>query len=313
MGGGALAVLLLVGIAYWVWSPPSTPKTKEERPPTVKLAVSGKPILDAGSAGSSGPVLDGALGGSGGPVLDAGLADSVSPFLDGGLAAIINPTTEGDRAGSETSMVDAGHADVVIPTLDGGVVPPKPRRRSFQASNIPIEWAPNAVDAERQRKLIEDAQKARKSGNHTVALNLAGEAARIWLTPSLRLFIAEEQSASYQLATALVNAEACLADAGKDGTLQNREKLLQACNSLIAALKKSAAQVIVEMPNPLPAGARVIVGGHQVPHTLFGKPYLLPPRNVVIQATAPGRVPFEQQLTLKAGQEVRVPVVLPNL
>src|SRR5262249_21553557 len=69
--------------------------------------------------------------------------------------------------------------------------------------------AENAADNPKRQELIRAAQKARRAGDHEQALSLAGQAAQIWLTPSLRLFIAEEQSATEQFTNALVNAEAC--------------------------------------------------------------------------------------------------------
>src|SRR5262249_5143988 len=168
--------------------------------------------------------------------------------------------------------------------------------------------AENAADNPKRQELIRAAQKARRAGDHEQALSLAGQAAQIWLTPSLRLFIAEEQSATEQFTNALVNAERGEVEAEKDDKLKNRETILRACRSLIVRLKKFTAQVIVVMPTPPPLNPRVRIGGHEVPDSLYGKPYLLPPGKITVEASAPGHVPFAQEVTAEAGKEVTVSV-----
>jgi hypothetical protein len=173
-------------------------------------------------------------------------------------------------------------------------------------------YAQTAEDMAKRRELIEEAQKARKANDHEKALTLAARARKIQSTPSLRLFIAQELYSTGQLANSLIHAELCEAEATDEKVLKNREEILRACNALIAQLKRNAAQVIVSMPT-LPPEAQVTVGGRMVPESLYGKPYLLSPGNIKIDATAPGCMPFHRQLAVGAGEEVTVLVLLPHL
>jgi hypothetical protein len=165
---------------------------------------------------------------------------------------------------------------------------------------------------ESRQTLLEQAQKARDVDDHARALSLAARAGQIRMTPSVRLFIAEEQSALGQLANSMNNAELCANEAAEEKALKNREKILRACRSLISTLQKTGARLIVSMPKPVPPQAEVLVNGHVLPETLYGSPYFLNPGNIRVEAKAPGYTPFEQQLAAEAGQEATVTVLLPQ-
>src|SRR5690349_3172205 len=69
--------------------------------------------------------------------------------------------------------------------------------------------AQNAAAIAARRSLIEQAQQARRAGDHVRALDLAERATQISMSPSLRLFIAQEQTALGRLADAFGNADLC--------------------------------------------------------------------------------------------------------
>ncbi len=167
------------------------------------------------------------------------------------------------------------------------------------------------AEMESRQNLLEEAQKARDADDHARALSLASRAGHIRMTPSVRLFIAEEQSAVGQLANSMNNAEVCAREATDDRALKNREKILSACKSLVAKLQKSAARLLVLMPDPVPPQSQVMVNGHLLPEPLYGKQYLLSPGNIRVEASAPGRVPFDRELAVAAGEEGTVTVLLP--
>jgi hypothetical protein len=164
---------------------------------------------------------------------------------------------------------------------------------------------------ENRQNFLEEAQKARDADDHARALALASRAGHIKMTPSLRLFIAEEQSAVGQLANSMNNAELCAKEASEDKTLRNRQKIIGACKSLAVKLQQSSARLIVLMPDPIPPLAQVIVNGHVFPEELYGKPYLMSPGNIRVEANAAGRLPFSRDLLVGQGQEGTVTVVLP--
>ncbi len=166
-----------------------------------------------------------------------------------------------------------------------------------------------SAEAERQ-SLLEQAQNAADAGDHDRALALAARAGQIRMTPSLRLFIAEEQSAFGQFANSLNNAELCVREATDDKKLRNRQRIISACNSLIAKLQKSAARLLVLMPDPVPPQAQVMVNGHVLPESFYGKPYLLSAGNVRVEASAPDRLPFQRELAIAAGEQGTVTVEL---
>src|SRR5262249_50926306 len=70
------------------------------------------------------------------------------------------------------------------------------------------------------------------------------------------------------------------------------------------------ARLLVLMPDPVPPQAQVMVNGHVFPEALYGKPFLLSPGNVRVEASAPGRHPFNRELEVAAGEEGTVTVLL---
>jgi len=161
-----------------------------------------------------------------------------------------------------------------------------------------------------RHKLLQDALTARKADDFETAIKWANRARKIRATPSILLFIAEEQTALGQYSNSWANAQRC-AEARQDNELQDREGVLKACNTLMTLLNQKGARLIISMPSPLPSGAEVIVQGHIFPETHYGQPYLLMPGRIKVEAKAPGRGDFSQEFPLKAGEEKKVEVPLP--
>ena len=181
----------------------------------------------------------------------------------------------------------------------------------FSAIAISLRaFGQSPAELESRQTMLEEAQKARDADDHERALSLASRAGKIRMTPSVRLFIAEEQSAVGQLANSMNNADLCAREASDDKTLRNREKIISACRSLIGKLQKSAARILVLMPDPVPPQAQVMINGHVVPETLYGKFYMLTPGNVRVEASAPGYLPFKRELVVGAGEEGTVTVAM---
>lgn len=173
-----------------------------------------------------------------------------------------------------------------------------------------ITIAQSPADLAARRELILQAQQARDSGDHARALDLATRAGQIQMTPSLRLFIAEEQNATGQLAPALGSADQCVREAERDPTIRDRATILQVCRELAASLRTRVGRVVVRVPSPAPEGLRVTVAGNELHEAFFGVPYVVTPGNVVVEASAQGRPTFRREVHVEAGSTVEVPLDL---
>lgn len=191
-------------------------------------------------------------------------------------------------------------------------------RRGFKAILILGTFLPVAVVAQpaenpatlRQALTIQ-ARQAMIAGDHSKALSLATQAGQIRMSPSLRLFIAQEQNEIGQLAPALSNAELCVFEATKDKALKKRKEILRTCKDLMAHIQKFAGRITVSLPTPVPPQVRVLIGSQEVEESLFGRPYPIRPGAIHVEATAPGCLPYQRELEIEAGDEVTVTVSLP--
>jgi hypothetical protein len=175
---------------------------------------------------------------------------------------------------------------------------------------ISVNVLGQTTESERQA-LLDEANAASEAEDHPRALSLAMRAGEIRMTPSLRRFIAEEQYAVGQLSDSMKSAELCLSEAAGAKVLNNRAKILRACKDLIAELQKSAARLVISMPDPVPPQTEVVVSGQVIPESVYGLPYLFSSGEIRVEAKAPGHVPFQRDLVVGPGQEVTVKVSLP--
>lgn len=173
----------------------------------------------------------------------------------------------------------------------------------------PVAEAQDAAALATRRELIEQATQARDANDHARALGLAVRAAQISMTPSLRLFIAQEQRALGRLADALGNAEQCAREAQIDTSLRNRDVILATCQSLANELRPRVGRVVVSVVSP-PPGLQVTVGGNPLREALWGVPYVVTPGRVTIEARAEGYLPFQQEIEVPPGRSVDVQVRL---
>jgi hypothetical protein len=161
-----------------------------------------------------------------------------------------------------------------------------------------------------RRVLLEQAQAARSGGNHGQALDFALRAGRIQMTPSVRMFIAEEQEALGQYAASLGTSELCVREAEREPTLNNRESIIDRCRGLLATLRGRVGRVVVHVPATRPAGLRVSIGGAVLNEALYDAPSVVTPGAVIVEAVAPGAATFRQQVIVGVGGTVDVNVVL---
>jgi hypothetical protein len=159
-------------------------------------------------------------------------------------------------------------------------------------------------------QLLEQAQAARTAGDHARALDAATRAGRIRMTPSVRLFIAEENESAGHLAEAMSSADLCVREATRDATLRNRDAILGSCNEIAGRLRGRVGQVIVNFNGSTPPGLRVTVAGAELSDALFGVAYMVNPGTVPIDAQAPGYAPFHRDVPVAAGNTVNVGIAL---
>src|ERR1700687_1571847 len=163
-----------------------------------------------------------------------------------------------------------------------------------------------------RRVLLNQAREASNASDHAQALSLAARAAEIQMTPSLRLFIAQQQSMVGQLGNAIANAELCAREATEDQTLKNRKEILGTCMDLAAELQQSAARIVISWPEPAPPHAQVLIDGQVVPESFYGRAYTVSPGAVRVAASAPGHLRFQSELQVAAQQVVTLTVALPE-
>lgn len=195
-----------------------------------------------------------------------------------------------------------------------------PRRRrapvALPALALSIALAARAASAQTpqdlltRRHLIEQATAARAAGHHAEALAFAQRAAAVQVTPSVRLFIAQEMAETGDPAGALGMADQCVRDVERDTTVANRATLLSACRSLVTETRALVGYLVLRVPDPPPEGLRVLVRGTPVNTALLGAPYVVSPGDVAVEASAHGRQTFRRTAVVARGATVDLPVTL---
>ncbi|MEI8259235.1 MAG: hypothetical protein WCJ30_26505, partial [Deltaproteobacteria bacterium] len=166
--------------------------------------------------------------------------------------------------------------------------------------------AQTGADAAVRRELLDQAQRARAANDHPRALDLATRAASLQMTPSLRMFVAEEQAALGQFADALNNAELCTREAERDTGSRTHEAVMNACRQLAQTVRPRVARVTVQIAQPVPPGTRVTLAGHDLNSALYGVPYIVNPGVLVVEATADGMRAVRREVTVASGASLDV-------
>jgi hypothetical protein len=170
--------------------------------------------------------------------------------------------------------------------------------------------AQSAAQLATRRLLLDQAQHARDSGDHPRALELAVAAGQIQMTPSVRMFIAEEQRTLGRMAPALGTADACTREAERDSGSRSRDAILSRCRQLVDELRHVVGSVTVRVASPRPDGLRISVAGEAIDASAIGLPYVVTAGHVVVEATAPGYEAFHREIEIAAGSSGDVNVAL---
>jgi hypothetical protein len=158
--------------------------------------------------------------------------------------------------------------------------------------------------------LIAQAEAAATAGDHAQALRFAERAAQLHVTPTLQYFLAREHLALDHPVEALGYSRACARAAEADLALRNRDVVLEACRAIVASTERRVGRITVQVPSPALPGLAVRVQQVELPATLYGVPYPVVPGAVVVEASAPGRLPFRREVQVTASETSSVDVHL---
>jgi|LNFM01.1.fsa_nt_gb hypothetical protein len=139
-----------------------------------------------------------------------------------------------------------------------------------------------------RRALVERAQSAARANNHSEALALAEQAGRIEMSPSLRLFIAQERAALGRHASAMEYAELCVREASRNEALERREMILAACRQVLTTSQRNVVLLALSVPSARRTGFSLRVGGRLLADGDLNVPVALDPGEHALEATAPG-------------------------
>lgn len=157
-----------------------------------------------------------------------------------------------------------------------------------------------------RRQLIEQAEQARRSGNHARVVELGERAAQIRQTPSLRLMLATAHGELGHVVSALAEAQSCVREAEIDAALRQRESILAGCRELVERFEGRVGYVTLRAEGGAPEGMTLRVNGDGVNTALLGTPVPVSPGEVRVEAEAPGRERFTRTVRVRAGRREEV-------
>ena len=157
-----------------------------------------------------------------------------------------------------------------------------------------------------RRDLIAQAQAASEVGDTLSALDLATRAASIEMTPSLRLFIAEQQERIGRWVDAYASAALCEHEANEPSSLSGREDIAAGCRELMAEARSHIVQVRLDVVGAeSSAGTVIFLNGRRV--GIDGSsPLAADPGPLVVEARRDNRVVARRDLVAESGQTVDV-------
>lgn len=170
--------------------------------------------------------------------------------------------------------------------------------------------AAQSQDDPERRALIEHAGAARDRGDHAEALSLLRQAAARRMSPSLAIFIAEEERQTGDLLRAIADARVALAGITQNATLANRDTLLEQAGMLMAQLQAATARITVAVPTDCPQGTSVTLNGSPLRESYWRAEVDVLPGAQTVVVEAPGHRVVRERVSITAGRSVVVPVSL---
>ncbi|MFO0649133.1 MAG: hypothetical protein U0326_23020 [Polyangiales bacterium] len=169
-----------------------------------------------------------------------------------------------------------------------------------------------------RRTLLDAAFNIANTGDHRRALQLGEQAAQIRMTPSLRLFLAEEHEhlsrdpdGRAHILDAAAQAEACVTEATAQPSVNNRARILRDCNALAARVAARMGRVRVTLDAMPDDGTAITLDGRELPRAIWNTAAPVAAGNVEVVARRAGMLPFRQIVAVVGGtsHDVRVTFV----
>lgn len=181
--------------------------------------------------------------------------------------------------------------------------------QTTQSPTITQAITPSASALAARRALLDRAQAASQANRHAEALDLAEQAARIELTPSLRMFLAQERAATGAFSAAMEMAETCVREATHNATLERRDNILTECRRVARASQAHVALVTINAPGGLRSDAVLRLGTRPISASELGVPIPVDEGALELTVTAGTIEPMRQTLRLAGGsmQTLTVP------
>jgi hypothetical protein len=173
----------------------------------------------------------------------------------------------------------------------------------------PSAWALTPGEGTVRRQLIHDAQKAHDTGDHGKALSLAQKALALESSASLLFLIAQEEEETGDLGDSYATAQQCRIEAERDLRLRSRHAIIDSCQEIEGRLKNQIGHVVVDLKDR-PPGLRLAISGQELNEAALGVPYPITPGTVVVDATAPDRIPFRAEVQVGKGETKDVSLTL---
>lgn len=164
----------------------------------------------------------------------------------------------------------------------------------------------------RRQRLLDQLDDAHRAGRHLDALRLAVEAGEIRMSPSVRMYIAEEHDALGHLHEGHEAAQLCVREATETAVVNNRERIVERCRRLVDDIEARSGTVTVRVHDRAAPGLRVTVGTLELAADQWGQPQYVPTGSVRIEAAAEGGRTFTQTLPVTSRSHHDVEVVFPT-
>lgn len=159
-----------------------------------------------------------------------------------------------------------------------------------------------------RRTLLDAAFNIANSGDHRRALQLGEQAAQIRMSPSLRLFLAEEHEhlsrdpdGRAHIVDAAAQADACVTEATAQTGVNNRARILRDCNALAARIAARMGRVRVELAAAPDDDTAVTLDGRDLPRAMWSVAAPVAAGNVEVTARRAGMLPFRQIVAVVGG------------
>lgn len=175
-------------------------------------------------------------------------------------------------------------------------------------AGVAFATEPSAQQLQYARDLFAEAQKHERDGNWQAALEALNKIAGIKLTPGVQYHLALCKEKLGMIVEAFKDYQA----AEREAQAQNVQDVLQAVKGPLAALREKVPRLKVTVPSEV-KDPKVTIDGAPLDAASFGMEIPVAPGDHRIEASAPGRAPFDGKVPTKPGEIVVVPVILPRV